>query len=77
MTDGQSINYTFSGPFPGRKDPRTRTKGIMRARRAKKRKEAEARNAATPVELTKRFRLHPDSEIGDMERATGENNGMS
>lgn len=44
--------YIFSGPFPGRKDPRTRTKGIMAARKLQKRKEAEQRNAHTEVENT-------------------------
>lgn len=47
-----SSDYIFSGPFPGRKDPRTRTKGIMAARKAAKRKEAERRNALTKVENT-------------------------
>lgn len=44
--------YIFNGPFPGRKDPRTRTKGIMAARKLQKRKEAERRNALTKVEDT-------------------------
>ena len=47
-----SSDYIFSGPFPGRKDPRTRTKGIMAARKLQKRKEAERRNALTPIENT-------------------------
>lgn len=69
--------YTFSGPYPGRKDPRTRTKGIMRNRRAQKRREAEARNAKTPIERTRRFRLHPVPEIRDSDDATREDARMS
>lgn len=41
----QQDNFTFSGPILGRKDPRTRTKGVMAKRRLQKRQEAEARNA--------------------------------
>lgn len=34
----------FHGPQPGYKDPRSRTKGVMRARREQKRLEAEVRD---------------------------------
>ena len=71
----QFTSYTFSGPFPGRKDPRTRTKGIMRKRRIQKRQEAEARNASTPEERRARSRISeseirnpPGSERSDNER---------
>jgi hypothetical protein len=63
MTE-ETVTYRFSGPQPGSKDLRTLTKGIMRKRRAQKRKEAEARNVATPIERTRRFRLYPD-EFGE------------
>lgn len=70
MTDGQQeTSYTFNGPYPGRKDPRTRTKGIMRERRAQKRREALARNAKTPIERTRQYRLNPPEEV---ETSTGE-----
>lgn len=47
-----SSEYVFSGPYPGMKDLRTRNKGIMAARKLQKRKEAEQRNARTPIENT-------------------------
>lgn len=52
----QQGNFTFSGLIIGRKDPRTRTKGVMAARRRQKRAEAEARNANTPTERTAKYR---------------------
>jgi len=39
--------YIFSGPQPGYKDSKTRTKGIMKRRREQKRREAMVRNAET------------------------------
>lgn len=71
----QDTEYTFNGPIPGRKDPRTRTKGIMRRRRETKRKEAEARNAQTPIERTRRFRLNPPRV--EVEGTSGDNEGVS
>lgn len=35
-------------------------KGAMRKHREQKRREAEARNAATPVERTRRYRLEQE-----------------
>lgn len=52
--------FTFCGPQPGVKDVRTRTKGIMRKRKAQKRREAEERNARTPDERRARFRISED-----------------
>jgi hypothetical protein len=74
-TESQS-SFTFSGPQPGFKDSRTRTKGIMKKRRAQKRGEAEARNAKTPFERTRWFRLHPDEIREDSELAEGNNERM-
>ena len=36
--------------------------GAMRERRTHKRAEAEERNAATPIERTKRYRLTPERQ---------------
>lgn len=69
-------DYTWSGPQPGYKDLGTRTKGIMRKRRDQKRKEAEERNARTPVERTKQYRLNPP-ESEELESASREDEGLS
>lgn len=44
----------FSGPFPGRKDPRTRNKGIERQYHTEKRLEAEARDEELPEDDPRR-----------------------
>jgi hypothetical protein len=75
MTE-ETVTYRFSGPQPGSKDIRTRTKGIMKQRKARKRKEAEARNAKTPIERTRRFRLYPD-KYRNTELAEGNDERMS
>ena len=41
-------NYRFSGPVRGRKDTRTRNKGVMAQERLRKREEAEARDRELP-----------------------------
>lgn len=43
----------FSGPYLGRKDPSTRTKGVKREDKKQKRIEAEERNAQTLPENRK------------------------
>lgn len=50
------MSFTFDSHYLGRKDPRTRNKGVMRARRAQKRKEAEDRNSLTPIQHRAIFR---------------------
>jgi len=53
----------YSGPYPGRKDPSTRTKGIARETRKQKRLEAEVRNELTPPEKRRCNRgINLDSE---------------
>ncbi len=71
-----TVIYRFSGRYPGRKDPRTRTKGIMRERRAQKRREAENRNAKTPDERRSGFRVS-EIETGNPELAEGNNERLS
>lgn len=50
---------TFHGPYPGRKDPRTRTKGALAENRRQKRLDAEQRDAELPQDSPKRKRNKP------------------
>ena len=49
----------FSGPYPGRKDVRTRNKGVVAANKTQKRLDAEARDAELPEDSPRRKRNKP------------------
>lgn len=56
------MTYHWEGRYPGSKDPRTRTKGVMRTVRAMKRAEAEERQrhyreSKVPVQVQVRISL--------------------
>lgn len=54
-----TAKYRFSGPFNLAKDPRTRTKGVMRAERLRKREEAEKRDRELPQDSPLRKKNKP------------------